>query len=127
MNYINVEKGWLLPQAEPFYSRGAVGRRDCGMSCEKYRCRELLVPGAEVYLQREDNPKRKTKHSLIHVQKGERLINIDSQAPNRIVLGNGCLKAVCFPRIRCFCRKKPLKIPGSIFTLSMERPKVIWR
>ena len=34
-------KGMLLPQAEPFYSRGAAERRDCGMSCEKYR----PVPG----------------------------------------------------------------------------------
>ena len=46
------------------------------------RCRELLVPGATVWCQRSDNPARKTQYDLIAVQKGKRLINMDSQAPN---------------------------------------------
>lgn len=48
------------------------------------RCRELLVPGATVYLEHSSNPKRKTQYSLIAVEKGSRLINMDSQAPNSI-------------------------------------------
>ncbi len=48
------------------------------------RCRELLVPGAAVYLERCGNPARKTAYDLIAVQKGERLINMDSQAPNKV-------------------------------------------
>ena len=47
------------------------------------RCRELLVPGCTVWCQRSDNPYRKTKFDLIAVQKGDRLINMDSQAPNK--------------------------------------------
>ncbi len=46
------------------------------------RCRELLVPGAKVWCQHWDVPTRKTKYDLIAVQKGQRLINMDSQAPN---------------------------------------------
>ena len=46
------------------------------------RCRELLPVGASVWCQHFDNPKRKTKYDLITVQKGNRLINMDSQAPN---------------------------------------------
>lgn len=47
------------------------------------RCRELLVPGTLVYLyQAAPGSKRKTDYDLIAVQKGDRLINIDSQAPN---------------------------------------------
>lgn len=46
------------------------------------RCRELLVPGARVWCQKSDNPNRKTKYDLITVEKGKRLINMDSQAPN---------------------------------------------
>lgn len=46
------------------------------------RCKELLVPGAQVWCQEFDSPTRKTKYDLIAVQKGERLINMDSQAPN---------------------------------------------
>lgn len=46
------------------------------------RCRELLQVGAQVWCQQSDNPKRKTKYDLITVKKGDRLINMDSQAPN---------------------------------------------
>ena len=46
------------------------------------RCRELLPTGAKVWCEVSNNPARKTKFDLITVQKGERLINMDSQAPN---------------------------------------------
>ena len=46
------------------------------------RCRELLPAGARVWCQKSDNPNRKTQYDLITVQKGSRLINMDSQAPN---------------------------------------------
>ena len=46
------------------------------------RCRELLRPGVRVWCQESGNPARKTKYDLIAVEKGERLINMDSQAPN---------------------------------------------
>ena len=48
------------------------------------RCRELLVPGATVYLERAENPNRKTAYDLIAVEKGDLLINMDAQAPNRV-------------------------------------------
>lgn len=48
------------------------------------RCRELLVPGATVILEKAANPNRKTAWDLISVYKGETLINMDSQSPNRI-------------------------------------------
>lgn len=48
------------------------------------RCRELLVPGARVILNRGANPLRKTAYDLVSVYKGERLINMDSQSPNDI-------------------------------------------
>ena len=46
------------------------------------RCKELLLPEAQVWCQHFDSPTRKTKYDLIAVQKGNRLINMDSQAPN---------------------------------------------
>lgn len=50
------------------------------------RCKELLIPNETVvYLEESDNPNRKTKYSLISVQKGNRLINMDSQVPNKVV------------------------------------------
>lgn len=52
------------------------------------RCRELLVPGARVYLTRSDNPARKTQYDLVAVEKvtgaGTLRINMDSQAPNKV-------------------------------------------
>ena len=49
------------------------------------RCRELLVPGATVWLEDSENPNRKYRYSLVTVQKGDRLVNMDSQAPNKVV------------------------------------------
>ena len=46
------------------------------------RCRELLQPGATVWCLDAEKPSRKTRYDLIAVQKGDRLINMDSQAPN---------------------------------------------
>ena len=49
------------------------------------RCRELLIPGAIVYLEESSNSNRKTKYSLVGVMKGNMMINMDSQAPNKVV------------------------------------------
>ena len=49
------------------------------------RCKELLIEGVTVYLTYNDNPNRKTSYTLIGVMKDDRLINIDSQAPNQVV------------------------------------------
>ena len=62
------------PQGEPLQ---AVHVKNTG------RCRELLQPGARVYLEQSANPDRKTKYSLVAVEKGGTLINMDSQAPNK--------------------------------------------
>ena len=49
------------------------------------RCKELLTDNATVYLEESDNPNRKTKYDLVAVEKGKLLINMDSQAPNKVV------------------------------------------
>ena len=49
------------------------------------RCKELLIPGCDVYLTAPDSPGRKTKYDLVSVVKSNGLlINIDSQAPNKV-------------------------------------------
>lgn len=48
------------------------------------RCRELLIPGCRVYVQHQPSPTRKTAYDLIAVEKGERLLNMDANAPNRV-------------------------------------------
>ena len=49
------------------------------------RCKELLIPGAELYVQRFDNPARKTALDLVSVKKSKQWVNMDSQAPNKVV------------------------------------------
>jgi sugar fermentation stimulation protein A len=49
------------------------------------RCKEILIPGSTVLLREERNPLRKTKYDLIGGYKNNRLINIDSQIPNKVV------------------------------------------
>lgn len=64
------------------------------------RCRELLVPGAKVVLEKSTNPERKTKYDLVAVYKGQNLINMDSTAPNVVfgewVKDGGFFKDVTF-------------------------------
>lgn len=48
------------------------------------RCRELLVPGATVYIQKAASQGRKTAYDLIAVRKGDRVINMDAAAPNQV-------------------------------------------
>lgn len=63
------------------------------------RCRELLLPGAEVWLAKSENPARKTAYDLIAVRKENGLlINIDSQAPNAVA--REWLESQDFDRIR---------------------------
>lgn len=49
------------------------------------RCREILIEGCTVILREGNNDKRKTKYDLIAAYKGDKLINIDSQIPNKVV------------------------------------------
>ena len=60
------------------------------------RCRELLIPGASVFLEESDNLKRSTRYDLVAVKKGERMVNMDSQAPNKAV-GEWLQKKELFP------------------------------
>lgn len=50
------------------------------------RCKELLVPGATVFLSKSDNPARSTRYDVVAVMKGNLLINMDSQAPNPVAV-----------------------------------------
>lgn len=49
------------------------------------RCKELFLPGSRVFLEKTDNPERKTLYDLVAVEKDGKIINIDSQAPEIVV------------------------------------------
>ena len=83
MTYENMTPGVFLARPNRFVAHVEIdGESEICHVKNTGRCRELLVPGCTVWCQRSSNPNRKTKFDLIAVQKGERLINMDSQAPN---------------------------------------------
>ena len=85
MHYQHIEKARFLSRPNRFIAHVDLnGRTEVCHVKNTGRCRELLVPGAAVYLERAANPARKTKYDLIAVEKGGLLINMDAQAPNRV-------------------------------------------
>ena len=86
MKYLNIEQARFKERPNRFiaYVETVHGREICHVK-NTGRCKELLLPGAVLYVQRNDNPNRKTKLDLIGVEKNEYLINMDSQAPNAAV------------------------------------------
>ena len=84
MRYENMVEGIFLARPNRFIAHVEINSQVeiCHVK-NTGRCRELLIPGAKVWCQRSSNPVRKTKFDLITVQKGARLINMDSQAPNQ--------------------------------------------
>ena len=84
MHYANMVPGTFLSRPNRFIAHVEIeGNAEVVHVKNTGRCRELLPAGAQVWCQHSDNPARKTRYDLITVKKGDRLINMDSQAPNR--------------------------------------------
>ena len=83
MRYENMVPGVFRSRPNRFIAHVEIGGEDTVCHVKNTgRCKELLIPGCTVWCQLSQNPARKTKYDLIAVQKGSRLINMDSQAPN---------------------------------------------
>ena len=87
MNYSNIVKGEFIDRPNRFIANVLIDNRIeiCHVK-NTGRCKELLINGSTVYLQKSDNTNRKTKYDLIAVEKGDRLINMDSQVVNTVAL-----------------------------------------
>lgn len=86
MLYSNIQQGYFLSRPNRFIAHVEInGVTEICHVKNTGRCRELLTERAVVYVQQHDDSKRKTKYSLIAVRKGNLLINMDSQAPNKAV------------------------------------------
>ena len=85
MQYQRIEKGRFLSRPNRFIAHVELdGRTEVVHVKNTGRCRELLTPGAAVYVEKSDNPARKTQYDLIAVEKGTLLVNMDAQAPNQV-------------------------------------------
>ena len=86
MRYERIETGRFLERPNRFIAYVEIsGKKETVHVKNTGRCAELLIPGATVYVQKSDNPERKTQWDLIAVEKGERMVNMDSQIPNKVV------------------------------------------
>lgn len=84
MKYKETEKAVFLKRPNRFIAEVEIqGKRETVHVKNTGRCKELLIPGTEVILEKSGNPNRKTKYDLICVNKQGRLVNMDSQIPNK--------------------------------------------
>lgn len=86
MKYNNIQKAVFLSRPNRFVANVIIDGKETAVHVKNTgRCRELLTEGAEVWLEKSNNPDRKYQYSLVSVKKGERMVNMDSQAPNKAV------------------------------------------
>lgn len=86
MKYKNIVEGNFISRPNRFIAHVEIeGENHVVHVKNTGRCRELLQPGATVYLEKSDNTARKTLYDLVSVKKGERIVNMDSQLPNGLV------------------------------------------
>ena len=100
MQYKNIVEGRFIDRPNRFIAHARInGQIETVHVKNTGRCRELLVPEAKIWLEGNSDPNRKTGWDLICVEKAGRMINMDSQAPNRVfrewVESGGFLPDVC--------------------------------
>ena len=90
MRYQNIHRAVFLSRPNRFIAQVLLDGEELTVHVKNTgRCKELLVPGCTVYLEKSANPARKTAFDLVTVEKsladgGTRLINMDAQAPNKL-------------------------------------------
>lgn len=87
MNYDNITRAVFEKRPNRFIAEVDIdGHKETVHVKNTGRCKELLIPGCEVWLTAPGTPDRKTKYDLVAVRKGNGILfNIDSQAPNKVV------------------------------------------
>ena len=106
MRYKDVRTAKFLSRPNRFIACIEIaGRQEICHVKNTGRCRELLTPDAQVIVQEVNSNNRKTKYDLIGVYKGNRLINIDSQVPNKVfhewLLRNKFIPEIKFIKPEC--------------------------
>lgn len=123
MIYNNIVEGIFLNRPNRFIANVIIdGKKEIAHVKNTGRCKEILIEGTKVFLEKSNNPNRKTKYSVISALKGDTLINIDSQVPNTVVyesINNGRIhnfKDITF-------LKREVKYNDSRFDLYFETKK----
>ena len=86
MKYSNITKAKFISRPNRFIAHVELDGKEIIVHVKNTgRCKELLLPGRTVYLEKASNPERKTLYDLVAVDTPIGIINIDSQAPNIVV------------------------------------------
>ena len=86
MKYHNITEANFISRPNRFIAIVDIAGKELTVHVKNTgRCKELLLPGSRVYLEKASNPERKTPYDLVAVEHEGRIINIDSQAPNAVV------------------------------------------
>lgn len=121
MKYENIVKGKFLERPNRFIAVADInGVTERVHVKNTGRCRELLISGAEIYLEPAAKGDRKTKYSLISVLNGEQIVNIDSQSPNAVALEaltEGRIEEIGVPDFA----KREVKYGSSRFDIYFEK------
>jgi sugar fermentation stimulation protein A len=111
MKYTTIKKAVFLDRPNRFIAHVNIAGQQVTCHVKNTgRCRELLIPGTTVYCEFSPKAERKTHYDLIAVEKKVAsgkplLINIDSQAPNKVVeewlRSGGLFKKLTFLKPEC--------------------------
>ena len=86
MRYSEIVEGKFISRPNRFIAQVEIDGIETTVHVKNTgRCKELLLPGRTVYLEKAKNPERKTPYDLVAVDTPIGIINIDSQAPNAVV------------------------------------------
>lgn len=120
MHYNNVCEGRFVKRLNRFVAVVQIDgvKTQCHVK-NTARCKELFLPGARVFLEDcIENKSRKTRYDVIAVYKGQTLVNIDSQAPNKVV---GEYMEHIFPDVVFY--RPETKYKNSRFDFYVETPE----
>ena len=124
MIYKNIQKARFLSRPNRFIAHIDIdGKTEVCHVKNTGRCRELLTENATVFVQKSDNPNRKTKYDLISVLKGEKLINMDSQIPNK-VFGEWAQNSGFFGEIKLLKAEKTFENSRFDFYIETDNDKI---
>ena len=127
MQYSDIHKAVFLERPNRFIAHCTVdGMLETVHVKNTGRCRELLVPGATVYLEKSSNPNRKTAYDLVTVETPFGLVNMDAAAPNQVA-GSYCAPGRSCRRLPWCNRRCALAPLGWIFMRKMTDSGCLWR
>ena len=123
MTYGNIRKARFIERPNRFIARCLLdGEETVAHVRNTGRCRELLLPGVTVYLEENHKPQRRTRFTLIAVEKGDLLINMDSLIPNKVVQEALCSGAMMLPGIGAMRPVPEQRLGDSRFDFRLDGP-----